>query len=282
MKTFTILLAGLAAGLTTSATACDPQVRAMAEEAHALAAELAAQTQPYAPYNAVWACAARNSVRADIAAEEVLCALDRGDYCDARDAAEELHALAEDIEDDAEDLDVRPGRWRGHRHAHGHAHGGVGPLADRLEDVSGSLYRAVRRLDEAYAGPAHDGGLYYDAPVVRGPSPRYPSVPSAPYIVPGSTTPAPGTIHEDSWPRRSPGGFSGSHDGSLGPGFGTPPTGSYNAAPTIDGDHDGPLLPGSHHGGYAPSARRSLPPGQVKKVDWRRTSAQLLIQAIAD
>jgi hypothetical protein len=271
MKTFTILVAGLAAGLTVPAAACDPQVRAMAEEAHDLAAELAALTQPYAPYNAVWACAARNAVRADLAAEEVLCALDRGDYCAARDAAEQLHAFAEDIEDDVEDLEIRPGRWRSQ---HRYTHGGVGSLADRLEDVSGDLYRAVRRLDEAYDGPASGGGLYYDSPG--------PSGPSAPYVVPENTTPAPGTIYEDSWPRRSPGGFNGSYDGSLGPSFGTPPAGSHNSAPTIYQGSGGPLLPNSYHSGYSPSARRSLPPGQAKKVDWRRTSAQLLIQAIAD
>lgn len=273
MKTFTILVVGVAAaGLTMPAAACDPRTRAMAEEAHALAAELVNVSQPYASSNAVWACLNRNAVRADLAAEAVLAGLDCGDYCAARDAAEQLHALAEDMEDDAEDLDFHSGRWRG---PHRHAHSGLAPLAARFDDVVSDLCRAVRRLDEqADAGPAPGGGFLYDSSGSYGPS--------VPKAGPGTIPPAPGTIYEDSWPRRTPGGFSGSYNnGSFSRNVPTPPARTYGPAPAID-PSAGPLLPGAYGNGYGPSARRTLPPGQAKKVDRRAASAQLLIQALAD
>lgn len=267
MKTLAILFAGVTVTWAVPASACDARTRAMAEEAHVLAAQLAAAVSPYAPYGADWSCIARDAMRADAAAEAVLCALDRGDYCEARDAADGLHDLAEDLQEDVEDLDFRPGRWRGPCRC---TRGGLARLADRLEDLSDDLRRATKRLDEGYyAGPVGGGG-FCGTPVP----------PSSPYVVPGHVSPAPGPIYEGSWPRGTQDGIEGSYDGSIGPKFVTPPPESFGTSPTsfpghyesyesfrVEGVSRGHKASVRIEGARTGGPKFGLPPGHAPKFD---------------
>lgn len=212
MKTATILLAAVTAAVSVPASACDPRTRALADEAHSLAAELSVATASYARWGGHWTCIATDAARADAAAEAVLCGLDSGDYCAAREAAEQLHGLAENLEDEIEDLDFRPGRWRGPRHFDC---GSLAELAERLDHVTGDLCRAVIRLDQtAYAPAVPVGRPFCGTTVPRGPS--------NPYVLPGRPIPS-YELYDDVAPR---GGarFDEFGGDTLGPGLAVPPT----------------------------------------------------------
>lgn len=227
MKTLTMLFAGVTVACVVPATVQVAPVRVLAEQAHARAAGLAGATAPYSGYDRCWARVSQQAVQADGAAEAVIAALACRDVCAARQAADRLHALAEDIRDDAEDLEFCGNPV-------------VGPcrdtvctverLADRFEDVTSDLRRAVRRLDSAggygpavgrpICGTVVPGSTF---PPCAGPQPPC-SVPQN--VVPGATggylgQPAPQEI------------ISPAAGGSFGPSVIVPPGDSFGPAPAV-------------------------------------------------
>lgn len=271
MKTLTILLIGVAATITQPAMANHRQsLQGPAQQAQLLAAHLAAATTPYAPYNASWARAARRAVETNHATESLAAALAMGDYCTARDVAERLKDLADDLEDSIEDLRPLPGGPCDHDiHS-------LEEIADDLDKLAGLLRRETRRLDVQQVviappiapicapvtppcvGPPvndyhYDYGANYPQPRQRGdvfPSRPYPVTP---YHSFGTGVPTPSTDiygrdfsgtgsrnhnNEYAWPNNS--GSVPSH-----PGLGNPSTFPPGQLKKIDPSQFGPMFPGA-------------------------------------
>ncbi|HEX6985930.1 MAG TPA: hypothetical protein VF170_11165 [Planctomycetaceae bacterium] len=283
MKAFTILVVGLAVGWAVPVSAHEFQGDAFhrAELAHALAAELASLTLPHSRCTAAWSRIARRAVEADTAAEAVIAGLTTGDFCSARDAADHLKALADDLQDDAEELDPvltpfagGPCRDDVRRVEH---------LADELEDVAGDLHRDVRRLDEARFVGRPVGRPFCGTPVPVCPSaPAYdvlPGRPARPYD--GGYYGIPSRGYDS--------GNGYRYDGALGPSLTVPPSDMFGPVPTEVPGGTTPVPDGGSYRGYAPAAeadarplppglaKKKLPPGHAKKAERRQPAGPALL-----